>query len=212
MLKFSTLSRRCLIFDSYYDPYRGVVVYFRVVSGKIAQGEQIRFMNTGKKFNCDEIGVLSPGQQPVDYLESGEVGYMVAGIKTVADARVGDTITHEQESRRAPEPLPGYAEANPMVWCGMFPSDAVDYDQLRDSLQKLKLNDAALQFEPENSLAMGFGFRCGFLGLLHMDVVQSRLEREYDMDLIMTAPSVVYKVTAMPFHAVPCITLRWPWH
>jgi GTP-binding protein LepA len=150
---------KCLIFDSYYDPYRGVIVYFRVVSGRINKGDQIRFMNTGKKFNCDEIGVLSPGQQPVDYLESGEVGYMVAGIKTVADARVGDTITHEQESRRAPEALPGYAEANPMVWCGMFPSDAADYDALRDSLQKLKLNDAALQFEPENSLAMGFGFR-----------------------------------------------------
>jgi len=184
---------KCLIFDSYYDPYRGVVVYFRVISGVIKKNDQIRFMNTGKRFNCDEIGVLSPDQQPVDFLESGEVGYMIAGIKTVEDARVGDTITHESEGRRAKEPLPGYAEATPMVWCGLFPTDTKDYDQLRDSLQKLKLNDAALAFEPENSLAMGFGFRCGFLGLLHMDVVQTRLEREYDLDLIMTAPSVLYK-------------------
>jgi len=185
---------RCLIFDSYYDPYRGVIVYFRVVSGEIGKGDKIRFMNTGKSFEVDEIGVMAPTQQPVQSLRAGEVGYVIAGIKTVEDARVGDTITHEQERRRAPEPLPGYSEAKPMVWCGMFPTDAKDYDTLRDSLGKLKLNDAALMYEPENSVAMGFGFRCGFLGLLHMDVVQTRLEREFNLDLIATAPSVVYEV------------------
>jgi len=185
---------QCLIFDSYYDPYRGVITYFRVKSGKIKRGDKIRFMNTGTSFDVEEIGVMSPTQRPVEMLEAGEVGYMVAGIKTVEDARVGDTITLEFGKGRAAEPLPGYAEAKPMVWCGIFPTDAVQYESLRDSLGKLKLNDAALQFEAENSLAMGFGFRCGFLGLLHMDVVQTRLEREFDLDLIATAPSVVYQV------------------
>eukprot|EP00802_Teleaulax_amphioxeia_P006561 Tamp_06565.p1 GENE.Tamp_06565~~Tamp_06565.p1 ORF type:complete len:704 (-),score=221.27 Tamp_06565:546-2657(-) len=185
---------RCLIFDSYYDPYRGVITYFRVMQGRISKGDKVRFMNTGKTAEITEVGVLCPKERPVDFLEAGEVGYMMAGIKTVEDARVGDTITIEAESRRAESALPGYAEAKPMVWCGMFPTDAADYDNLRDALSKLKLNDAALQFEPENSLAMGFGFRCGFLGLLHMDVCQTRLEREFDLDLIATAPSVVYQV------------------
>jgi len=185
---------RCLIFDSYYDPYRGVITYFRVMQGRISKGDKIRFMNTGRSADITEVGVLSPKESPVQFLEAGEVGYMMAGIKSVEDARVGDTITLESESRRAEAPLPGYAEAKPMVWCGMFPTDAADYDSLRDSLGKLKLNDAALQFEPENSAAMGFGFRCGFLGLLHMDVCQTRLEREFDLDIIATAPSVVYQV------------------
>ena len=136
---------RCLIFDSYYDPYRGVITYFRVVHGRIAKGDKIRFMNTGKTAEITEVGVLSPKEDKVEFLEAGEVGYMMAGIKTVEDARVGDTITHEVESKRAQEALPGYAEAKPMVWCGLFPTDAADYDNLRDSLGKLKLNDAALQ-------------------------------------------------------------------
>jgi len=185
---------RCLIFDSYYDPYRGVITYFRVMQGRISKGDKVRFMNTGRSADITEVGVLCPNERAVPFLEAGEVGYMMAGIKTVEDARVGDTITMEFESKRAEEALPGYAEAKPMVWCGMFPTDAADYDTLRDSLGKLKLNDAALAFEPENSLAMGFGFRCGFLGLLHMDVCQTRLEREFDLDLICTAPSVVYQV------------------
>ncbi|EKX38011.1 hypothetical protein GUITHDRAFT_165300 [Guillardia theta CCMP2712] len=197
---------RCLIFDSYYDPYRGVVTYFRIKSGRIQKGDKIRFMNTGKSFLAEEIGVLAPTQQPTDTLEAGEVGYLIAGIKTVEDARVGDTITHEAENRRAPDALPGYAEAKPMVWSGLFPTDAADYDTLRDALSKLKLNDAALQFEPENSAAMGFGFRCGFLGLAAHGrragrgpslSACTRLEREFDLDLICTAPSVVYQVKPM---------------
>lgn len=188
----SSAPLRALIFDSYYDSYRGVIVYFRVVDGKISKGEKIQFMVTGKNFIAEEIGVMTPDQQPVDVLNSGEIGYLVAGVKTVEDARVGDTIT--SALRGAEEALPGYQEAKPMLFAGLFPVDTDQYNHLKDSLEKLKLNDAALQFEVESSAAMGFGFRCGFLGLLHMDVVQERLEREYNLDIITTAPSVVYSV------------------
>lgn len=185
-------SLRALIFDSYYDSYRGVIVYFRVMDGTLKKGDRIRLMVSGKEYEIDELGVLSPTQKQVEELHAGEVGYLGAAIKAVADARVGDTIT--LASSRAAEPLPGYTEAKPMVFCGMFPIDADQFEDLRDALEKLKLNDAALQYEPETSSAMGFGFRCGFLGLLHMEIVQERLEREYDLDLIITAPSVVYRV------------------
>ncbi len=184
---------RALIFDSYYDSYRGVVVYFRVMDGSVKRGDKVRLMASGKEYVIDELGILSPTQVQVDELHAGEVGYFAASIKAVADARVGDTIT--QVSRPATEALPGYAEAKPMVFCGLFPTDADQYPELRDALDKLRLNDAALNYEPETSSAMGFGFRCGFLGLLHMEIVQERLEREYNLDLITTAPSVVYRVT-----------------
>jgi GTP-binding protein LepA len=184
---------RALIFDSYYDAYRGVIVYFRVMDGRVKKGDKIRFMASGKEFVIDELGILSPQQVQVDELHAGEVGYLAAAIKTVADARVGDTIT--LTAKPAKEPLPGYTEAKPMVFCGLFPTDADQYADLKDALEKLKLNDAALSYEPETSSAMGFGFRCGFLGLLHMEIVQERLEREYNLDLITTAPSVVYQVT-----------------
>lgn len=186
---------RALIFDSYYDSYRGVIVYFRVMDGTLRKGDKIRFMASGSEFQIDELGVLSPNQVPVENLHAGEVGYFAAAIKSVADARVGDTVT--LISNPAPEPLPGYVEAKPMVFCGLFPTDADQYPDLREALGKLQLSDAALQFEPETSSAMGFGFRCGFLGLLHMEIVQERLEREYDLDLITTAPSVVYRVTTL---------------
>jgi GTP-binding protein LepA len=184
---------RALIFDSYYDSYRGVIVYFRVVDGKLKKGDRIRLMASGKEYEVDELGVLSPTQVQVNELHAGEVGYLAAAIKTVEDARVGDTIT--LANAQAETPLPGYAQAKPMVFCGLFPTDADQYPDLREALEKLKLNDAALHYEPETSSAMGFGFRCGFLGLLHMEIVQERLEREYDLDLIVTAPSVVYLVT-----------------
>ncbi|MEB3123938.1 MAG: translation elongation factor 4 [Snowella sp.] len=186
---------RALIFDSYYDAYRGVIVYFRVMDGRVKRGDKVRLMASGKEYVIDELGVLSPTQIQVDELHAGEVGYFAAAIKAVADARVGDTITLVHTP--ATEALPGYTEANPMVFCGLFPIDADQYSDLRDSLEKLKLNDAALSYEPETSSAMGFGFRCGFLGLLHMEIVQERLEREYNLDLITTAPSVVYRVTRM---------------
>ncbi len=184
---------RALIFDSYYDPYRGVIVYFRVVDGTLKKGDRIRLMASSKEYEIDELGVLSPTEVQVEELHAGEVGYLAAAIKTVEDARVGDTIT--LSASPAPEPLPGYTEAKPMVFCGLFPTDSDQYKDLRDALDKLKLNDAALNYEPETSTAMGFGFRCGFLGLLHMEIVQERLEREYNLDLITTAPSVVYEVT-----------------
>jgi GTP-binding protein LepA len=184
---------RALIFDSYYDSYRGVIVYFRVVDGKLKKGDRIRLMASGKEYEVDELGVLSPTQVQVNELHAGEVGYLAAAIKAVEDARVGDTIT--LANAQAASPLPGYAQAKPMVFCGLFPTDADQYPDLREALEKLKLNDAALHYEPETSSAMGFGFRCGFLGLLHMEIVQERLEREYDLDLIVTAPSVVYLVT-----------------
>jgi GTP-binding protein LepA len=184
---------RALIFDSYYDPYRGVVVYFRVMDGKVKRGDRVLLMASGKQYEIDELGVLAPSQIQVEELHAGEVGYLAAAIKTVEDARVGDTITLAQAP--AKEPLPGYTEAKPMVFCGLFPTDSDQYPDLREALEKLKLNDAALSYEPETSSAMGFGFRCGFLGLLHMEIVQERLEREYNLDLITTAPSVVYRVT-----------------
>ncbi len=184
---------RALIFDSYYDSYRGVIVYFRVMDGSVKRGDKVRLMASGKEYVIDELGILSPTQVQVDELHAGEVGYFAASIKAVADARVGDTIT--QVNRPADEALAGYAEAKPMVFCGLFPTDADQYPELKDALDKLRLNDAALNYEPETSSAMGFGFRCGFLGLLHMEIVQERLEREYNLDLITTAPSVVYRVT-----------------
>jgi GTP-binding protein LepA len=183
---------RALIFDSYYDSYRGVIVYFRVMDGTLKKGDRIYLMASGKEYEIDELGVLAPTQTQVNELHAGEVGYLAAAIKAVADARVGDTVT--LANAKAVEPLPGYTEANPMVFCGMFPIDADQFEDLREALEKLRLNDAALQYEPETSSAMGFGFRCGFLGLLHMEIVQERLEREYNLDLIITAPSVVYKV------------------
>ncbi|KAL5753436.1 hypothetical protein ACOSQ2_023943 [Xanthoceras sorbifolium] len=193
---------RALIFDSYYDPYRGVIVYFRVVDGTIKKGDRINFMASEKDYIVDEIGVLSPNQLQLEELQAGEVGYLSASIRSVADARVGDTITHF--GKRAEIPLPGYEEATPMVFCGMFPVDADQFQELRDALEKLQLNDAALKFEPETSNAMGFGFRCGFLGLLHMEIVQERLEREYNLSLITTAPSVVYRVNCINGDTVEC--------
>ena len=186
---------RALIFDSYYDAYRGVIVYFRVISGTIARRDKVLLMASGKTYELDEVGVMAPDQRQVESLHAGEVGYMAASIKAVADARVGDTIT--LAAAPASEPLPGYTEAKPMVFCGLFPTDADQYPDLRDALDKLSLSDAALKYEPETSSAMGFGFRCGFLGLLHMEIVQERLEREYDLDLIVTAPSVVYRVNML---------------
>tara|TARA_Y100001968_G_scaffold72157_1_gene63506 strand:+ start:446 stop:2251 length:1806 start_codon:yes stop_codon:yes gene_type:complete len=183
---------KALIFDSYYDPYRGVIVYFRLLNGRISKKDRILLMASKKSYELDEIGVMSPDECQVDELHAGEVGYLAASIKAVADARVGDTITLMNSP--AAEPLPGYTEVNPMVFCGLFPTDADQYPDLREALDKLQLSDAALKYEPETSSAMGFGFRCGFLGLLHMEIVQERLEREYDLDLIVTAPSVIYRV------------------
>ncbi|GAX82213.1 hypothetical protein CEUSTIGMA_g9641.t1 [Chlamydomonas eustigma] len=182
---------RALIFDSYYDAYRGVVCQFRVTDGSISKGDVVRMMNTGKEYQLDEIGVLAPHKVEVDTLYCGEVGYLAAQIKSVKDARVGDTVT--QKSAPAAEPLAGYQDVQPMVYCGLFPTNSDDYQDLREALGKLQLNDAALKYEPEVNNAMGFGFRCGFLGLLHMEIVQERLEREYDMDLVTTAPTVVYE-------------------
>ena len=184
---------RALIFDSYYDAYRGVIVYFRVMDGALKKGDRVRFMASTKEYQIDELGILSPTQIQVEELHAGEVGYLAAAIKSVEDARVGDTIT--LATAPAPAPLPGYTEAKPMVFCGLFPTDADQFEDLREALEKLRLNDAALQYEPETSSAMGFGLRCGFLGLLHMEIVQERLEREYDLDLITTAPSVIYRIT-----------------
>ena len=188
----SDQATKALIFDSYYDPYRGVIVYFRIMSGGISKKDKVLLMSSKKSYELDEIGVMAPDQVKVNSLHAGEVGYLAASIKAVADARVGDTIT--LVDRPAEDALPGYAEAKPMVFCGLFPTDADQYPDLRDALDKLQLSDAALKYEPETSSAMGFGFRCGFLGLLHMEIVQERLEREYDLDLIVTAPSVIYKV------------------
>lgn len=182
---------RALIFDSYYDPYRGVVCQFRVMDGSVSRGDTVVMMNTGKEYTLDEVGVLAPSKVSVDTLYAGEVGYLAAQIKSVQDARVGDTVTLKKAP--AAEALGGYEDVQPMVYCGLFPTDADDYQDMREALGKLQLNDAALKFEPEVNNAMGFGFRCGFLGLLHMEIVQERLEREYDLDLITTAPTVVYR-------------------
>lgn len=185
---------RALIFDSYYDSYKGVIVYIRLKEGKVKVGDEIRMMYTKKDFVVTEVGYFRPGTlAPCSELKAGEVGYIAASIKNVKDTRVGDTVTLADNP--AKEPLPGYKKVNPMVFCGIYPADGSKYGDLRDALEKLQLNDASLTFEPESSVALGFGFRCGFLGLLHMEIIQERLEREYDFDLVTTAPSVIYKVT-----------------
>lgn len=181
-----------LVFDSYYDPYKGVVVYFRVMSGRLKTGDKIRMMATGADFDTVEIGrKRATCMEPCDVLEAGEVGYLTASIKTVNEARVGDTVTLAE--RPAQKPLEGYRKVNPVVFCGIYPADGAKYPDLREALEKLSLNDASLLFEPESSKALGFGFRCGFLGLLHMEIIEERLEREYNLDLVTTAPSVEYK-------------------
>jgi len=183
---------RALIFDSHFDPYKGVIVYVRVMDGRIAPGMKIRMMATDKVFEVTEVGIFRPYLANVDALEPGHVGFLAASIKNVKDTRVGDTVTDAGSPAAAP--LPGYRRVTPMVYCGLYPVETSDYDNLRDALDKLQLNDASLVFEPETSVALGFGFRCGFLGLLHMDIVQERLEREYGLSLITTAPNVIYKV------------------
>ncbi len=183
-----------LIFDSYYDSYRGVIVYIRVMEGTLKAGDRIRMMATGAEFDVVEVGIMRPGKlEPAKELSAGQVGYIAASIKTASDARVGDTVT--LATNPAAAPLPGYRKANPMVFCGIFPSDGAKYPDLREALERLQLNDASLSFEPETSVALGFGFRCGFLGLLHMEIIQERLEREFNLDLITTAPSVEYRLT-----------------
>ena len=186
---------RALVFDSVYDSYRGVIAYVRVVDGSLRSREPIHFMAAGLDAEADEIGVMSPDARPVDRLDTGEVGYLIAGIKDVRQAKVGDTVT--EAARPAQEPLPGYREPKPMVFAGIYPIDGDDFPLLRDALDKLKLNDAAMVYEPESSGALGFGFRCGFLGLLHMEIVRERLEREFDLELIATAPSVGYEVATV---------------
>ncbi len=184
---------RALIFDSYYDSYKGVIVYVRLKEGKLKPGQRIRFMATGAEFDVVEVGEMHPtGLIPTKELAAGDVGYIAASIKNIQDTRVGDTVT--TTDRPADEPLPGYKKVNPMVYCGIYPADGAQYEDLKEALQKLQLNDAALMFEAETSVALGFGFRCGFLGLLHMEIIQERLEREYNLDLVTTAPSVIYKV------------------
>ena len=189
-----TAPLQALIFDSYYDAYKGVIIYVRVKEGTLHPGDNIKLMATGSEYNVVECGFLrATSLEPASELSAGEVGYIAASIKTVSDARVGDTVT--LAARPAPEPLPGYRALNPMVFCGIYPADGAHYTDLRDALEKLQLNDASLTFEPETSVALGFGFRCGFLGLLHMEIIQERLEREYNLDLVTTAPSVIYKIT-----------------
>jgi GTP-binding protein LepA len=184
---------RALIFDSVYDNYKGVIVYVRVVDGTIKSGDTMKMMATGAEFNVVEVGTMkATGLQPTGKLSSGEVGYLTGSIKTVRDAVVGDTVT--LATRPAAEPLPGYHKVTPMVYCGIYPADGADYENLHEALEKLQLNDAALSYEPETSGALGFGFRCGFLGLLHLEIIQERLEREYDLDLVTTVPSVIYKI------------------
>ncbi|MCU0281631.1 MAG: translation elongation factor 4 [Acidimicrobiia bacterium] len=183
---------RALVFDSYYDTYRGVVCYLRVRDGRLSTGDRLRFLATGESPTADEVGVLSPRAIPVASLGPGEVGYLITGVKEIDRARVGDTVT--RADRPASASLPGYQEPKPMVFSGLYPSDGDQFERLREALEKLRLNDAALSFEPETSRALGFGFRCGFLGLLHMEIVRERLEREYDLDLVATAPSVGYRV------------------
>ena len=184
---------QALIFDSLYDPYKGVIVFCRVKEGTLKVGDSVKMMATGATFDVVEVGYFGAGQFiSCNELEAGMVGYMTASIKNVRDTRVGDTITHKDAP--AKEPLPGYKKVNPMVYCGLYPADGAKYPDLRDALEKLQLNDAALQFEPETSIALGFGFRCGFLGLLHLEIIQERLEREYNLDLVTTAPGVVYKI------------------
>ena len=183
---------RALIFDSYYDNYKGAICFIRVMEGEIRPGMVIRMMNTGARFEVVEVGVRSPGYKPTDCLRAGDVGYVAASIKDLQDTRVGDTIT--DDANPASAPLPGYRQVTPMVYCGIYPTDGADYENLKEALEKLNLNDASLSYEPETSQALGYGFRCGFLGLLHMEIIQQRLEREFDLDIITTAPSVIYRV------------------
>ncbi len=183
---------RALVFDSYFDAYRGVVCYVRVKDGRMSAGERLRFMATGEEHNANEVGFLTPRAVPVSVMGPGEVGYLITGVKEIDRIKVGDTIT--SASHPATVPLPGYDEPKPMVFSGLFPTDGDDFERLREALDKLRLNDASLQYEPESSRALGFGFRCGFLGLLHMEIVRERLEREYNLDLVATAPSVAYRV------------------
>ncbi len=183
---------KALIFDSYYDNYKGVVIYTRIFDGTVKEGDMISLMNTGKKYEVTEVGVYSPGPVECRSLRAGEVGYICASIKHVADARVGDTITLADDP--ADEPLPGYKKVQPMVYCGIYPAEGEKYENVKDALEKLQVNDAAFHFEPETSTALGFGFRCGFLGLLHMEIIVERLEREFDLGVITTSPSVIYKV------------------
>ena len=184
---------KALIFDSYYDNYKGALSYVRVFDGVVRAGSRIRSMATGKEYDVTEVGVFTPSLKSTDELSAGEVGYIAASIKSVRDTKVGDTLTDALNP--TVKPLPGYKHAQPMVYCGIYPADGAEYEDLRDALEKLLLNDASLSFEPETSQALGFGFRCGFLGLLHMEIIQERLEREFDLDLVTTSPSVVYRVT-----------------
>ena len=183
---------QCLVFDSVFNPFRGIIAYFKVVNGTMKAGDRVRFFNTGKEYDADEIGVLKLGMQPTKEISAGNVGYIISGIKTSTEVKVGDTITHV--ARPCTEAIAGFEEAKPMVFAGVYPIEAEDFEDLRASLEKLQLNDAALTFQPESSVALGFGFRCGFLGLLHMEIVQERLDREFDMDVITTVPNVSYKV------------------
>ena len=184
---------KALIFDSVYDAYKGVIVFCRIKEGSVKKGTTIRMMATGAQADVVEVGYFGAGQFiPCEELSAGMVGYITASLKNVKDTRVGDTVT--DAGRPCAEPLPGYKKVNPMVYCGLYPADGAKYPDLRDALEKLQLNDASLQFEPETSIALGFGFRCGFLGLLHLEIIQERLEREYNLDLVTTAPGVIYKV------------------
>ena len=184
---------KALIFDSVYDPYKGVIVIMRIVDGTIKKGSKVRMMATGKEFEIVEVGYFNPGKLvPCAELKAGDVGYLTASIKNVSDTRVGDTVTEADNPTE--KPFPGYKKVNPMVYCGIFPADGAKYPELKDALEKLQLNDASLYFEPETSVALGFGFRCGFLGLLHLEIIQERLEREFNLDLVTTAPSVIYKI------------------
>ena len=185
-------SLQCLVFDSVFNPFRGIIAYFKVVNGTMKANDRVRFFNTGKEYDADEIGVLKLNMQPTKEISAGNVGYIISGIKTSTEVKVGDTITHV--ARPCAEAIEGFEEAKPMVFAGVYPIEAEDYEDLRASLEKLQLNDAALTFQPESSVALGFGFRCGFLGLLHMEIVQERLDREFDMDVITTVPNVSYKV------------------
>lgn len=187
---------RALIFDTWYDTYRGAMVMFRVVDGTLKKGDRVKFMATKREYEVTELGVFTPHPRPLEHVGPGQVGFFAANIKSVHDTKVGDTITHPrgQSTREASEPLPGFKDVKPMVFAGVFPSDASDYPTLRDALEKLQLNDAAFNFEADSSEALGFGYRCGFLGLLHMEIIQERLDREFNLDLITTAPSVVYQV------------------
>ena len=183
---------RALIFDSHYDPYKGVIAYVRIVDGSIKKDMNIRMMSNNKVFEVNEVGIFNPEMLEIQELKAGEVGYLAAGIKDVKNIRIGDTITEAENS--ATEPLPGYKKINPMVFCGIYPADGGDYESVKEALEKLQLNDASLIFEPETSAALGFGFRCGFLGLLHMEIIQERLEREFNLNLVTTAPSVIYEI------------------